>query len=131
MRNLIDNYGNFKANIFFSFTTMILVIFVLEIIWGSSIMNGALVFQVMGISMIQSALQILIIQKNNLKYGNRVGLYLVLLLAILVAFSIIFKSFNVNNVFSWGMFITIFLSCCIASTLGLICYQKLKLDKSV
>lgn len=130
MRSLIDYFGDFKANIFFSFTAMVVTIVVLEMILGSTLVTGQTIILAMAISMIQSVLQIVIFKNNNIKYSNRISLFLLVLLIVFVAISVLYKWLNVNSTYNWLLFTSLFMACSIASTLGMAYYERLKFGRS-
>lgn len=130
MRTLIDYFGELKANIFFSFTAMVMTIVILEMILGSTLVTGQTIILTMSISMIQSILQIMIFNDTTIKYGARVIKFLIVLFIIFVAFAVLYKWLNASSEYQWVLFITLFLACSIAATLGMAGYERLKFNKN-
>lgn len=130
MRTLIDYFGELKANIFFSFTAMVMTIVILEMVLGSTLVTGQTIILAMSISMIQSFLQIIVFKDTTIKYGARVSKFLIILFVLFVASAVFYKWINASSEYQWMLFAALFLACSVAATLGMAGYERLKLNKN-
>ncbi len=107
MKRFFEIVFSVKANACLSFTAMMIICTLIELIWGVPLVTPWRVIQYVALSAITGLLQYICFGGRMLEkasYFVRAAIFLPVLLVVLTAFALVFRWFPTGELAAWGIF---------------------------
>ncbi len=132
MKKVIEIISQIPKHTAYSFSMSMVVFIVISLIVGMESISTNSLIQLLIICIVTAILQIIAFSNiciKNLAYTKRLAVFMFPFLVILTAIAVKFEWFPIESIGSWGLFIGIFLTYFIVSTVLFEIYFKITGDK--